>query len=93
MKHGAKVKLCSIEGCTKYAQKGGVCRRHGANNPHEESTAFTSWFGSEFEKTTATTAHPSRPQRASTGSTSNNGLPEVVVCANCNIAAENYEEV
>ena len=25
MRHGAKVKLCSIEGCTNQAQKGGVC--------------------------------------------------------------------
>ena len=30
MKHGAKVKLCSIEGCTSFAQKGGVCKKHGA---------------------------------------------------------------
>jgi hypothetical protein len=58
-----------------------VCRRHGANrNPHEESTAFTS-FGSEFEKTTAA-AHPTQPQRASTGPTRDSGLPEVVVWNN-----------
>ena len=32
MKHGAKVKvkLCSIEGCTNQAKKGGVCMKHGA---------------------------------------------------------------
>ncbi len=81
-----------IVGCTNQARKGGVCWRHGhgANrNPYEESTAFTSCIGSELEKTTAT--HP--VQRASTGPTRDNGLPEVVVCANCNIAAENYEEV
>jgi hypothetical protein len=30
MRHGAKVKLCSSEGCTSHAQKGGVCVRHGA---------------------------------------------------------------
>ena len=30
MRHGAKRKRCSSEGCTKNAQKGGVCVRHGA---------------------------------------------------------------
>ena len=30
MKHGAKKKRCSKEGCTKQAQTGGVCIRHGA---------------------------------------------------------------
>ena len=30
MRHGAKVKGCSSEGCTNYAMKGGVCIRHGA---------------------------------------------------------------
>ena len=30
MKHGAKVKLCSSEGCTNIAVKGGVCMKHGA---------------------------------------------------------------
>ena len=30
MRHGAKVKLCSYEGCTNYPQKGGVCVKHGA---------------------------------------------------------------
>jgi hypothetical protein len=87
-KHGAKVNLCSSEGCTNHAKKGGVCWRHGANrrNPHEESTAFTSCFGSEFEKTTAT--HPT--PRASTASTSNSVVPGVVVCS---VITENYEEV
>ena len=28
MKHGAKVKLCSSEGCTNIAVKGGVCMKH-----------------------------------------------------------------
>ena len=26
--HGAKKKRCSVEGCTKYKMKGGVCYRH-----------------------------------------------------------------
>ena len=30
MRHGAKEKLCSNEGCTNQARKGGVCSRHGA---------------------------------------------------------------
>ncbi len=30
MKHGAKMKRCSSEGCTNQAQKGGVCIKHGA---------------------------------------------------------------
>ena len=30
MRHGAKVKLCSSEGCTSIAKEGGVCVRHGA---------------------------------------------------------------
>ena len=30
MRHGGKIKLCSHDGCTKYAKKGGVCIRHGA---------------------------------------------------------------
>jgi hypothetical protein len=35
IKHGAKVKRCShIDGCTNQTQKGGVCRKHGANVRH-----------------------------------------------------------
>jgi hypothetical protein len=30
IRHGAKVKGCSSEGCTNIALKGGVCVRHGA---------------------------------------------------------------
>lgn len=30
MKHGAKRRLCSTEGCTNMVVKGGVCVRHGA---------------------------------------------------------------
>jgi len=30
VKHGAKVRLCSSEGCTNHALKGGVCIKHGA---------------------------------------------------------------
>ena len=30
MRHGAKVKLCSSEGCANQAQNGGVCISHGA---------------------------------------------------------------
>jgi hypothetical protein len=61
IRHGAKItrKRCSSEGCTNQAKKGGVCRRHGAySNSHDESTAFTSCVGSEFDKTTLT--HPNQ---------------------------------
>jgi hypothetical protein len=87
IRHGAKVKRCSSEGCMNNSLKGGVCRRHGAyRNPNDESTALASYFGSEFEKTTAT--HPN--QRGS-GPSSNQGFPaEVVVCG---VIAENYKEV
>ena len=86
MRHGAKVKRCSSDGCNNQVQKGGVCIKHGANrNPYEESTAFES----AFDKTTATLPN----LRASTGSKTNSGIPEVVVCGNCNIAVENYEEI
>ena len=30
MKHGAKIKRCSSEGCTNFSLKGGVCMKHGA---------------------------------------------------------------
>ena len=30
MRHGAKRKHCSHEGCTSFVKKGGVCIRHGA---------------------------------------------------------------
>jgi len=30
IKHGAKVKRCSSEGCNNQAKKGGVCIKHGA---------------------------------------------------------------
>ena len=29
MRHGAKVKLCSIEGCNRYAETGGVYHTSG----------------------------------------------------------------
>ena len=78
--HGAKVELkrCSVEGCTNHSKRGGVCIRHGAyRNPHDESTACTSCFGSDFDKTTLT-----RPnQRTPATSASQSSVPkEVVVC-------------
>jgi hypothetical protein len=87
VRHGAKLKRCSSDGCTNKAQKGGVCWRHGANrNPNDESTAFTSCFGSEFEKTTVT-----QPNQRNSDSSSNQGsLPAEVFCGTI---AENYEEV
>ena len=76
IKHGAKVNRCGAEGCTNNSKRGGLCRRHSAyRNNHDESTAFASCFGSEYDKTTVT--HPS--QRGA-GSSSNQGnFPEEVV--------------
>ena len=89
MRHGAKQKLkrCSSDGCTNQVVKRGVCRRHGAyRNPTDESTAFASCFGSEFDKTTVT--HPN--QRGSDSSSNQGSLPAEVLCG---VIAENYEEV
>ena len=87
MKHGAKVKRCSVEGCTNHSKRGGVCYRHGAyRNPHEESTAFTSCFGSDFDKTTATP-----DQRTQAASGIQGSVPaEVAVCV---VIANNHVEV
>ena len=78
MRHGAKFKRCSSEGCTNQYQRGGLCRRHGAyRNPHEESTAFASCFGSEFDKTTLDHLN----QRTPAASASQGSVPaEVTVC-------------
>ena len=90
--HGAKTKLCSIEGCTNHSKRRGVCWRHGANrrNPTDESTAFASCFGSEFEKTTATPNYK-RDLATKTNSASQDSVPEEVVL--CRVVTDNYEEV
>ena len=65
-----------------------MCRRHGAyRNPADESTAFTSCFGSEFDKTTLT--HPN--QRIPAASATQDSIPEQVVV--CGVIAENLVEV
>ncbi len=97
MRHGAKVKpkLCSVEGCTNHSKRGGVCWRHGAyrNPTTDESTAFTSCLGSDFDKTTLT--HPN--QHNATASSQDHGqdqdsVPgEVAVCVV--IANSNHVEV
>src|SRR5210317_1869431 len=91
IKHGAKHKRCSSEGCTNQVVKKGVCWRHGAKVPYrnhdEESTAFASCFGSEFDKTTFT--HPN--QRTPSASTIRGSVPEQVVIRG-NVA-ENLVEV
>ena len=88
MKHGAKKKLCSVEGCTNHSKRGGVCWRHGAyRNNHDESTAFASCFGSDFDKTTLT-----RPnQRNSAASPTQGSVPNQVVV--CGVIADNHVEV
>ena len=87
IKHGAKRMQCSVEGCTNQSSRGGVCKRHGVRrNPTDESTAFTSYFGSEFDKTTLT-----HNQRTSTASTSQGSVPEEV--AACVVIANNHVEV
>ena len=88
VKHGAKRKLCGFEGCTNKSHRRGICQRHGAyRNPTDESTAFTSHFGSEFDKTTLT--HPN--QRTPAPSTSQGNVPEEV--AVCVVIASNHVEV
>ena len=87
VRHGAKRKLCSVEGCSNYSKRGGVCNRHGAyRNHHEESTAYTSCFGSEFDKTTAT-----RPNQRTEASKEHDSVPEEV--AICVVIANNHVEV
>jgi hypothetical protein len=41
VKHGAKVKRCSSEGCKNIVKKGGVCVRHGAKVKLCRSEGFT----------------------------------------------------
>ena len=79
MRHGAKVELCSSVGCTKIAQKGGVCIRHGAYraSSNDESTAF----GSGLEKTTVTHISHQSAASAVDSDKKNAGVPgEVVIC-------------
>ena len=79
MRHGAKVKLCSSEGCTNQAVRGGVCFRHGAKRAsNDESTAF----GLEFEAT-ATRISNQSTDSASDSDERSPGVPEdVVICEN-----------
>lgn len=88
MKHRAKLKRCSIDGCTNQAKRRGVCCRHGAyRNPNDESTAFKSCFGSEVENTTA-----SLPNRGNSAASMNqDSLPDEVVV--CGVVAEHCEGV
>ena len=88
MRHGAQTKRCSVEGCTNYSKRRGVCWRHGAyRNPTDESTAFTSRFGSDFDKTTLT---HSNQRTLSASSTQGNVPAEVAVCV---VIANNTEHV
>ena len=94
IKHGAKEKRCGSDGCTNRAVKGGVCRRHGADrNPNDESTAFPSCFGSEFEKTTVT--YPNDPNASADSASQAQvqggiSIPEEVIV--CGVIGD-YEEV
>ena len=86
MRHGATVKRCSIEGCTNQVIKGGVCMRHGTlHKQNDESTAFASCLGSEFEKTTATSPNQRNPPATMMNQGS---LPKEVVI--CGVIADNY---
>jgi hypothetical protein len=93
IKHGAKGyrKQCRIEGCTNQAKKRGVCKRHGAyRNPNDESTAFPSCYGSEFDKTTATYPYQYASADSARRAQVQGSIPdEVVVCE----VIGNYEEV
>ena len=86
MRHGAKVKVkrCSVEGCTNQSKRAGVCQRHSAyRNPHDESTAFASCFGSEFDKTTLT--HPNQHNATASASQEGSVPEEVVIAPNNNV--------
>ena len=68
-----------------------MCWRHGAyRNPHEESTAYTSVLGSDFDKTTLTRSNQ-RNSAASAASVSQGSVPEEV--AVCVVIANNHAEV
>jgi len=43
IRHGAKVKRCSSEGCANYAKNGGVCMRHGAKIKRCKTTGCTNY--------------------------------------------------
>ena len=79
MKHRAKKKRYSSDGCTNQAKVRGVCRRHGAyRNKHDESTAL----GSEYEKTqTQPNQHASRATIKAQGGSSVPG--EVTIRCQC----------
>ena len=75
MRHGAKVKLCSSEGCTNQSVRRGLCCRHGAYL-QDESTAF----GSKLEMTTATqtTISHQRASNAAVRGQEESSVPEEV---------------
>jgi hypothetical protein len=73
----------------KFGQRGGLFWRHGEYCiNHEESTAFSLCFGSEFDKTTTLTCPD---QRTSTASANQGSVPEEV--AVCVVIANTYIEV
>ena len=79
-RHGAKVKLCSSEGCTNQAKQKGVCKRHGAyRNPRDESTAFDLSFRSAYDETTATLSNQ-RIVAVSTNKERSREPPQVILC-------------
>ena len=80
MRHGAKVKLCSINGCTNQSKRSGLCKRHGAyHNALEESTAFASSQRSSHDDMTATL--PNHPiAAASTNQERGGDPPSLIVC-------------
>jgi len=45
VRHGAKVKTCTHEGCTKQARKGGVCRIHSQNDGNSSTSTDQSIQG------------------------------------------------
>ena len=83
MRHGAKIKRCSSEGCTNQVIKWGVCIRHGANrNPYDESTAFRYLHGSAYDETTAALSNRYAPEAAAASGQDNacSNPPQVIVC-------------
>jgi hypothetical protein len=81
IRHGAKIKRCSSEGCTNQTQKGGVCRRHGAyHNPYDESTAFGYSHGSAYDETTVALSNRRTPAASRSQGNTGSNPPLVIVC-------------
>jgi hypothetical protein len=67
VKHGAKVKRCSTEGCTNFVVKGGVCVKHGAKVKRCSSEGCTN----QAQKGGVCTRHGAKIKRCSSDGCTN----------------------